>query len=70
MKKNLRGKRYLRSRKSVAIGRQKRFEYKFNRMITVMNRIDWNSVVSNAVKVMTDVIRLAIETISKPVTNS
>ena len=47
MKKTLHGKQHIRSRSNVAVGRQKRFVYKFNRMVIVLNRIDWTDIVRN-----------------------
>jgi hypothetical protein len=44
MKKHLRGKRYIRSRASVQVGRMNRQIHKLDRIVIAIECIDWNFV--------------------------
>jgi ribosomal protein L18E len=45
MKKHLRGKRYIRSRASVQVGRINRQIYKVERAVAIMGNYDWTGAV-------------------------
>jgi hypothetical protein len=54
MKKYLHGKRYLRSRKTVQIGRMKKMTHKFSKFTFTMCRTDWSKITKELVKAFGD----------------
>jgi hypothetical protein len=55
MKKHLRGKRYIRSRASVQVGRMNRQMHKLDKVIIAIECIDWNAITENFRKVMLEI---------------
>ena len=62
--KTLRGKRYIRARKSVMIGRQKRQAQRFNRGLRAFNdivvacgKVDWVAVFGKVVEAVNDLTK-------------
>jgi hypothetical protein len=55
MKKHLRGKRYIRSRASVQVGRMNRQIHKLDRIVIAIECIDWNVVTDGFCKTMLEI---------------
>lgn len=65
MKKTLHGKRYIRSRNSVRIGRQKRQIAKINRLVKYMNSVDWERITKNITDALQNMINAMIRIIEE-----
>jgi hypothetical protein len=61
MKKYLRNKRYLKSRRSVMIGRSNKQLRKIDRMIYLVGKIDWKVVTENIIEALKEMVRAAEE---------
>jgi hypothetical protein len=55
MKKHLRGKRYIRSRASVQVGRMNRQIYKLDRIVIAIERIDWSVITDGFCRAMLEI---------------
>lgn len=59
MKKHLRGKRYIRSRSNVAVGRINRRAYKLTRWLEALGRVDWVAITENISKTFAMMVEMA-----------
>lgn len=59
MKKYLHGRRHIRARASVQVGREKRRMHKLNREMALISRIDWYEIGQSVMKAITQVAEAA-----------